>query len=149
MASMLARKGLGLSTLARRLAVLPRIASQRCQSSAPVATPENVTAINTSSDFKKVKFTIEEPSVAELADLSMWYKICYIFTIPTIITLGYYALVVNPEEESRPEFIPYDHLRIRTRIFPYHDGKRNMMYNPEVNALQDGYESPSTHGSPY
>lgn len=68
MASMLARKGLGLSTLARRLAVLPRIASQRCQSGAPVATPENVTAINTSSDFKKVKFTIEEPSVAELGN---------------------------------------------------------------------------------
>merc|ERR1711953_305768 len=69
----------------------------------------------------------------------MWRNIFFMAAVP-IIVLGHVNAFGFGEEHTRPEFIPYDHLRIRTKKFPWGDGNHSLIHNPHVNALPDGYE---------
>ncbi|GAB0087238.1 hypothetical protein DMENIID0001_015310 [Sergentomyia squamirostris] len=67
-----------------------------------------------------------------------WNRIFAFMCIPSIAlcALNTY-LHYKPES---PEFIPYEHMRIRTKKYPWGDGNHTFFHNSKVNALPDGYE---------
>merc|ERR1712168_1074369 len=72
-----------------------------------------------------------------------WKILTFVVAIPGVI-----VCYVNSEKKEaehkahyhRPEFIAYEHLRLRTKKFPWGDGNHSLFHSPEVNALPDGYE---------
>jgi len=76
----------------------------------------------------------------------MWKRVFFFVGIPVIV-LGHVSAFVLPDasEHDPPEFIPYDHLRIRTKKFPWGDGNHSLIHNAHVNALPDGYEGGHDH----
>jgi len=94
--------------------------------------------------------TARAPALAQARSMSgahsedgwkVWKKSFYFACIPIII-LGHVSAfgMGDGSEHERPEFIPYDHLRIRTKKFPWGDGNHSLIHNSHLNALPDGYE---------
>merc|ERR1711878_150309 len=70
-----------------------------------------------------------------------WKKGFFFAAIPIII-LGHVNAFGMADENAHaaPEFVPYDHLRIRSKKFPWGDGNHSLFHNSHMNALPDGYE---------
>ena len=77
---------------------------------------------------------------------STWRNIFLFGAVPLIAFAMYNAYTKEQEhkqhikEHGRPEFIPYSHLRIRNKPFPWGDGNHSLFHNPKANALPEGYE---------
>lgn len=72
----------------------------------------------------------------------MWMLLSIFVAFPCT-TWVYFQAKAKEEKEAqhpRPEFVPYAHLRVRTKRFPWGDGQRSLFHNPKMNALPDGYE---------
>merc|ERR1712228_837926 len=69
-------------------------------------------------------------------DWKKWKKIFFIVACPVMV-LGHVSAFVLPDaaEHDPPPFVPYDHLRIRTKKFPWGDGNHSLIHNPHQNAL--------------
>ncbi|XP_032675951.1 cytochrome c oxidase subunit 6A1, mitochondrial-like [Odontomachus brunneus] len=72
----------------------------------------------------------------------MWKRLSFFVGFPCIglAMLNSYLNHQAHHHDPRPEFIPYDHLRIRNKPFPWGDGNHSLFHNPKRNPLPDGYE---------
>ncbi|KAL2748354.1 hypothetical protein V1477_002997 [Vespula maculifrons] len=77
---------------------------------------------------------------SEKGDATRLWRNLYIFVGFPATLLGALNCYLNSGHHPKPEFIPYEHLRIRTRRFPWGDGQQSLFHNPHVNALPTGYE---------
>ena len=72
-----------------------------------------------------------------------WKKVFLYVSCPAIL-LGIINTAITEKEHydhyHRPEFIPYEHLRIRRRPFPWGDGNHSLFHNPRTNPLPEGWE---------
>ncbi|GBP50196.1 Cytochrome c oxidase subunit 6A1, mitochondrial [Eumeta japonica] len=69
----------------------------------------------------------------------LWKKLSFLVAFPAI-ALGMANAYLSHEHHERPEFVPYEYLRLRTKRFPWGDGQKSLFHNPHVNALPTGYE---------
>ena len=92
------------------------------------------------SEFAKAALAEE----AHAGKSAIIWKRMSIFVVIPVITWGIYNTILMEKEHNshpREEFMPYEHLRIRKKAFPWKDGNHTLFHNSDTNALPDGYEN--------
>ncbi|CAD5120970.1 DgyrCDS9515 [Dimorphilus gyrociliatus] len=81
-------------------------------------------------------------AVAEHGGMRNWRFLSLVVALPGVGVCYLNAQLKEEEVHNapRPEFKPYEHLRIRTKKFPWGDGNHSLFHNSHVNALPDGFE---------
>jgi len=105
--------------LVRQALTRSSLTQARRQMSAHAADADHDAAVRT---WKILTFVVALPGVA-VCMLNMYLKMQH-----------------HAAHHEKPEFVPYTHLRIRSKRFPWGDGVKSLFHNPETNALPDGYE---------
>ncbi|XP_068461531.1 cytochrome c oxidase subunit 6A1, mitochondrial [Clinocottus analis] len=70
-----------------------------------------------------------------------WKILSFVVALPGVaVCMLNMFLKEQQHTHEQPEFVPYSHLRIRSKRFPWGDGNKSLFHNSHTNALPNGYE---------
>ncbi|KAK7938272.1 hypothetical protein WMY93_001598 [Mugilogobius chulae] len=68
-----------------------------------------------------------------------WKILSFVVAFPGVVVCMVNAYLKS-EHSHTDDFVAYNHLRMRTKKFPWGDGNHSLFHNPHTNPLPDGFE---------